>query len=350
MLSLRLASIGTALLLCGGCSLGKTADKMTLKMVAPAMMSSADLEMACATGEALAQPVGAVPGKHPPNKALVLTWMSAGMCGDLDAWNAELRRLRAVHAGQASLAADLLEVERRDRRLAAMRNYEAWKNLQAGFGAVEACPELDASRNEGLAMVLGLSTGLLAVLSDSASGGQAGVPTETVLAVERGSECLNAADWWGVPVALRAAVWATVPGQLPEGEDWQARLEEAAVAGEEVGVDLARALQIQVLATVGEDAALRAALSGWAASRGSRQLNGDYALLNEYAYRMIRHESDKIWMEATGQRTAAGTLGMFPEEPGVGEDLGGLLDGLFDEPAPEPGASSEDLDVQEGPE
>jgi hypothetical protein len=199
-------------------------------------------------------------------------------------------------------------------------------------------------------MVLGLSTGLLAVLSDASAGGQAGVPTETVLAVERGSSCLNAADWWGVPVALRAAVWATVPGQLPEGEDWKARLEEAAVAGEEVGVDLSRALQIQVLATVGENDALRTAITGWAEARGTRQLNGDYALLNEYAYRMIRHESDKIWMEASGQRTAAGTLGTFPEEPGVGEDLGGLLDGLLEEPAPESGAADDVLDVKEGPE
>jgi hypothetical protein len=274
--------------------------------------------------------------------------MSAGMCAEPRAWDAELAGAVASQEGRAASATDLFESERRHHASAAARYYLAWNHLEAAFGAVGTgeCPDLNTKDNEDLLYLLGLSTGLLALVHDSASGGVVDVPLDVPRFVDRGAECLDDDQWWGVPRALRAAVWATVPGAGPEGVDPLAVLAESATKGDAAGVRLARAFQTQTLAGIGDTDALKSAITAHAdAVHGDVRTHDPHGLLNTYATLLVRHESDRIWVAETGHRTPAGQLGLFPAPPmdpsesdGLDDLLDALIPGLGDEPEAAPAA------------
>ena len=144
-------------------------------------------------------------------------------------------------------------------------------------------------------------------------------------------------------MALQAAVWASVPGAAPEGTDPKAVLAASAAKGDAAQVRLARAFQVQTLATLGDTAGLRAAITAHAAAEAADRRDRDpRGLLNSYATLLIQHESDRLWMAEAGHRTPAGGLGTFPVDPAAALDLEGvddLLDALSpdlaDEPAPD---------------
>ncbi len=335
---LALASVA----LLGGCNLAKLADTSTVRQMAPGILAVPDVGLGCSTGRALAPVVGALPGsdKAPPHRALVLTEMSAAMCAEPMAWDAELRGAVAAREGRTASAQDMFEEERRHHAVAAKRYWRAWTHLGAAFGPTGegACPTLSDRDNEGLLYVLGLSSGLLALVHDGASGGQVGVPFDTPLFVARAAACLDDATWWGVPSALQATVWATVPGALPDGQDAFATLEAAAARGDAANVRLARAFQVQTLSTVGRTDALRAAISAHAAAlEADTRPEDPRGLLNDFATLLIRHESDRQWVAEVGHRTPAGQLGTFPVDPADVPTLEGvddLLDSLLpDAPA-----------------
>lgn len=327
-----------------GCNIAKMADKSTVRSMAPDILAVPDVGLGCATGAALAPVVGALPGadKSPPHRSLVLTEMSAAMCAEPRAWEAELRGAVAGQEGRAASAQDTFEAERRHHATAAHRYWRAWGHLDAAFGPLgqegAECPTLSDKDNEGLLFLLGLSSGLLALVHDGASGLQVGVPLDTPLAVSRAAACLDDDQWWGVPMALQATVWATVPGALPEGQDAVATLEASAAKGDAAGVRLARAFQVQTLSTIGEGDALQAAIAAHAAAEEADTRPDDpRGLLNAFATLLIQHESDRIWVSEVGHRTPAGKLGTFPVDPADVPELEGvddLLDSLLpDEPA-----------------
>jgi hypothetical protein len=286
---------------------------------------------------------------------MVLTLVSSGMCGDLRAWEAELARHQVpwVYSGEAIAVAaeDLAERERRTHATAARRYLAAWQALERAYGPVGQtrnngellCPELNPSEssNDGLTFGLGLSAGVLAVLHDRSSGGEANVPMDMPRKVERATQCLSDDKLWSMPSALQAAVWATVPGAAPEGKDAFAQLEAAASAGEATGLRLARAFQVQALSTAGREEELRTAIAAAAAAfaitSGPGAQDPSWALLDGYARRLILHESDKRWVAEKGHRTPAGAFGTFPtpssgSDPGEGLDWEKLLEGQGSEP------------------
>jgi hypothetical protein len=62
---------------------------------------------------------------------------------------------------------------------------------------------------------------------------------------------------------------------------------------------------------------------------------------------LIQHESDKIWMAASGHRTPLRALGTFPDDPSADEESDPALDGILESilgselmtaPAPQPTA------------
>jgi hypothetical protein len=326
-----------------GCNIARIVDKSTLTTMAPQIMANPDVGLSCALGATTAPMLGALgkEGKR-ADKALVLTYMSAAMCSEPLAWDAELRRLGAARRGAGDETADLLEVERRAHLEAASRYLAAWEHLETAFGPIgEGCPSLDNRKNEDLLFLLGLSTGLLALVHDQGSGGLVGVSLDIPRKVERAAACLDDATWWGVPGALQAAIWVTVPGALPAGKDAFGALSQAAATGDAAGVRLARAFQIQSLATVGDEAGLKAAVAEHAASQARPGSNPDFALLNAYAGQLVRHESDKLWLKAAGQRTPSAKYGTFPQAPanagadGLDDLLNQFLDAQNPAPAPE---------------
>lgn len=327
------------LILGSGCV--RLVDKSTATTVAPVVMASDDIGLGCASGEATAAILSSVgkPAKgKTPHQARVLTLLSAGMCTEPLAWDAELQRGVALRNGEGSRIPDLLEVERRHHAVAAMRYYAAWQELSAAWSPTpgEGCPKLNQKKNEELLYLLGLSSGVLAVLHDQAAGGEVGVPLDVPRAVSRAATCLDDDTWWGVPRALQAAVWATVPGATPEGEDPKAVLAESAAKGDAAKVRLSRAFQVQSLATLGELDDMKAAIADHAASL-AEPVDPRFALLDRYAHLLIRHESDKLWVAEAGHRTPGDQYGRFPAPPPDTSAGDALLDDLLGgdpEPAP----------------
>jgi len=250
----------------------------------------------------------------PPHKAALVTLLAAGMCAEADAWEADLLQLRAVRDGQSSDARDARIAKQRHHAVAAERFYAAYLQAEAHFGGLGGtCPELE--EGEEILYMLGLSAGMLALVHDRSAEGAAGVPMNIPLTVARAAECLDSDRWWGGPLALKASVWAMVPGASPEGMDPWTTLEAAAATGEAAGVRLARAFQVQILDATGHDDQLREAIAAHGESLATSEGDPEWELLDGYATRMILHISDTVWTAERGHRTPFGALGTFYEAP-----------------------------------
>jgi len=323
------------------CSPSKMIDKATLKTVLPGMMPAPDVAMVCQAGTALGPLAAALDPDNAPDRALVLTMMSAGMCADLAVWDAELERLRAPHEGRGAAAEDLLERESRMHAVAASRYYAAWQSLEAAFGPVgDGCPDLNSKRNEDTLYLLGLSSGVLAMIHDRAAMGVAGVPTDIPPRVARAAGCLDDETFWAVPSALEGALTASIPG--PNQAAGLEMLNAAADRGAATGVRLAQAFQAQTLSTLGMEDALRAAIEAHGASLSEVPADPQWRLLDAFASRLILHESDRIWMSEEGKRTPIGMVGTFP-----GTDAFDFGDDLLRDLLPAP--TEEDQPQEEQP-
>lgn len=306
------------LLLAWQASCVKPVDRLTIDRVFARAASQPDLERGCTVGLALGSPVEAVtPSGRPPIRARVVADAAAALCAEDEVREAQLAsaRLEANLQGiepvaQIALIRDSRIIAQRAHARAAARNLRAWDALQSAWGPVGAgeCPRIKPA--DEVAFLLGLNAGLNALLHDRATGGELDVPLDLLLQVARGSECLDDARWWHAPQAMRAAVWATVPGSAPEGVDPWALLEEAAEKGDARGIRLARALQAVIASNNGRPEIVAHAVRAFARARSEVPANPEYALFDDYAHILIRHESDLVWTRAVGHRTPE--LGTFP--------------------------------------
>lgn len=321
-----------------GCSIqamtGDTMSAFTVEQVVPQTMASDDVGMACAGGLGQAQLMEAF-GRvtDPEPRASIVTFSSAGMCAELEGWEAELRRLRALKEGRVAEAQDALSHEKLAHFDAAKRNLYAFQSLERAFGpAGEGCPELDPDSNDALFYLLGLSSGMLAIVHDRGAGGAANVPMSVPQAVLRATACLDPAQWWGMPTALRAAIWTSIPGVLPDGEDpWRA-MAQAADMADKAGVALPYALWIQTAAANGLTPQMCEAVTRYTASIAANPArNPSFRLLDAYAEKIIRHEVNKQWIQSVGYRAPAGPLACYQaartQDPDDAPDLD-LLDDL----------------------
>jgi hypothetical protein len=314
---------------------GKTMSAFTVEQVVPQTMASDDVSMACAGGLGQAQLMEAF-GRvtDPEPRASIVTFSSAGMCAELESWEAELRRLRALKEGRIAEAQDALSQEKLAHLEAAKRNRYAFQSLERAFGpAGEGCPKLDPDTYDALFYLLGLSSGMLAIVHDRGAGGAADVPMSVPQAVLRATECLDEQQWWGMPLALRAAIWTSIPGALPDGQDPWAAMARAADAADTARVGLAYALWIQTAASNGLTPQMCAAVDRYTASSAANpERNPNFRLLDAYAERIIRHEVNKQWIQSVGYRAPAGPLACYrtdqgPSDPDDAPDLD-LLDDL----------------------
>lgn len=332
----RIVSWPTLLLLMTGCQgfiYGQTGDTMsnyTVDHMVPHLMSDGDVNMACETGVSMGAfliSFGRV--TDAPDKAGLVTMMSGGMCAEGDAWEAELRGIRAMHAELAAEAQDARISEKRAHLSAARRFGASWDMSNNAFGELGGpCEALDLEEEDQLLYLMGLSGGLLAVVHDRPTGGLAGIGLDIPPAVGRAAKCLAPTAFGSAPKALEATIWVSVPGAAPDGVDPWAILEEAATEGQAQGLRLARAFQVQAAAASGRDDVLRAAIAAHAESLATTPSHPDYKLLDNYATLIIQHESDKIWTRDTGHRTPVGELGTFYEAEPESEVDDSLLEDL----------------------
>ena len=139
------------------------------------------------------------------------------------------------------------------------------------------CPSL-GNDTEEFEYMAGTLTSIQALLSDIQASSSVGVPQDVAARAGRATTCMDNEKWWGVPNALQAVVWLSVPGTMPEGKDPWAQLKEAADYGETKGMPMAAMLAKQ--------------MRGYLRSRTS---GGGLALLGPHQQRAINPRACRLF-------------------------------------------------------
>lgn len=331
----RLIITGALALSLGGCSLiykttGDVLQGYSASHTVPYLLETGDLEMACSMNEAtkpLLMSFRRVTSE--PHQLGVLMGLQTGGCLESEAREADLRGLAAFEAGNAEESQDAMIIQRRLYATVASRYHDGWKHHQAYYGDVAEgeCPSFDGEYDEFI-FIAGLVSGLQALNADIQSGGAAGVPKNLGSLVAESTRCVDNEKWWGVPMGLRATVWAMIPGSVPQGEDPFERLERAAELGEEARVRLTHVFQVIAAGNRNKEALVRDTIRRHVAEIEQHPSNEQWRLLDKLATHNIRAVSDRMWMKATGHRTPVGGLGSFwddQDSDAEAMDLEGIL-------------------------
>ncbi len=250
----------------------------------------------------------------PPDQLAILFYLMAGNCTEFKAQEEELRYLRAVYSKNATEAQDARIAQQRLLGLAAKRQYKGYQYLLKAFiEPSEVCPDL-SSKNTELYWMLGLVNGLQSILNDVASGGSADVPMDIAVKVGRGSVCLDNEKWWGMPEAIQAAIWMTVPGKVPDNINPEQMLEQAMQTGLEQGIRIPQLLAAQVYLGQGNIEQVKNVIREYAKLKQTTTAE-TYKSLNQVSNIQIQAISDRLWTEATGKRTPFGRIGTFWDDP-----------------------------------
>jgi len=282
----------------------------------PFLMESDDLAMGCAMSEATApllMSFGRVTDE--PDQLAVMLYLSSGGCAEEQAREHELDALAALNGMEAEEAEDAMIRQKRAYALASRRYFRAWQHHNAYYGEVGTgeCPEFDDDMDEFIYLA-GLFSGLQALNAQIQSTSSIGVPANIGSVVARGTGCLANDKWWGAPMALRATVWAMIPGAQPEGEDAFERLQIADDQGEAAGVRLPHVFHAIAALNKGDEPLLREVIREHAESLEQDPANEDWRFVDAMATNMIVAISDRMWVENTGHRTPLGQLGTFWDE------------------------------------
>ena len=296
----------------------------------PYLMQRDDLAMSCAMSEAtspLLMSFGRVTNE--PDQLAVMLYLAAGGCAEERAREAGLDGLAAMRSLRAEEAQDAGIRQKRHFALAARRYHEAWKHHNAYYGAPDKndCPSFDEDI-DGFIYMAGLLSGLQALNAEIQSTSSIGVPKNIGSVVARATSCLDNETWWGAPMALRATVWAMIPGAQPDGEDAFERLETADRQGEEAGVRLSHVFHAIAAQNKGDQERLRDIIRRHAEAIETTPPAPDWVMVDAIATQLIVAMSDRLWVENVGYRTPMGQLGTFwDDQPEATEtmDLDDLL-------------------------
>jgi uncharacterized protein YceK len=333
--SIRALLVAAILITMTGCSsiyrtTGWFAYDYSESYAMPYVMKTDDTDMGCAMSEAMTPMLLSFSElTWSPDRLATTMYMQAGACAEAKANEEGLTYLRAYKAQNIAEAKDARIRQKRLFALAANRQYKGYKHLVSEFGEPgETCPDMD--EDEEFFWMLGLVSGLQAVMSDVRGQGEVGVPKDIAMKSVRGSQCLDAKRWWGVPKAMQAAVWTMMPENAPEGVDpWQ-ELVVASEMGGEAGVRLAQAMEVVVADGSGNQERLRDAIRRHAQSIKTTSPSKDYQMLDTVATQQILAVSDRLWTEATGSRTPIGGLGTFWDDKSPAEEALDIDDLLED--------------------
>ena len=314
-----------------GCSIhaitGDTLGEYAVEHMGPFVMGTEDLKMACEDGQSTGNLIMSYERvTDPPNKAGLFAMIGSGMCSEMIARDAELDYTRHMFAKRPIDAQDSRIKEKRARQRTSHRFHRAYQRLVAAYGEPgDGCPEIP--ENEEMLYLLGLAVGVQALIHDRASGGVIDVDMGIPMKVARATECLDNEKLWGIPNAVRAGVYASLPGTAPKDVDPWALLEESAKIGDKGGVRMARSILIQANTFGGRAEPAKAGITAHAESREATPAPKKARLLDTYAHEIVRHFSDLLWLENKGHRTPVGQLGTFWEEEEE-EDDSDFLDDL----------------------
>jgi len=312
-----------------------TGDAITLlgeAHIVPQLLTSDDLDAGCTGAEALGGMIDAI-GRitEEPTELKVLLGLGSGGCEETRAFESELAYLRYIRAQQPDMAQDALISQKLHHVKAAKRYYKGWLSLIDFNGGKEIggeCPDLEQEFHQ-LVWMAGIINGLQSLNHDILSSIGTGVPKNIAAQAERGVGCLDNKKWFGVPLALKAAVWALLPGALPEGENAWERLEEADLIGEAAHIRLTHVFHIISAYSKGDMERVRTVIKRHAEQIEKHKPNAQYKLLDAAATEAITRVSDRMWTEAVGYRTPLGQLGSFWDENAADDIETVDLDDLF---------------------
>ncbi|MDS1310876.1 MULTISPECIES: hypothetical protein [Marinobacter] len=296
----------------------------------PYLMESGDLAMGCAMSEATApllMSFGRVTDE--PDQLAVMLYLSAGGCAEDQGREHELAALAAMYERKGNAAEDAMIRQKRAYALASKRYLKSWQhhNTYYGESGTGECPDFDDDLDEFIYLA-GLLSGLQALNAEIQSTSSIGVPKNVGSIVARASSCLENDKWWGAPMALKATVWAMIPGAQPEGEDAFDRLAMTDRLGEEAGVRLSHVFHAIAATNKGDEAMVKSVVRRHAESLKEQPANAEWAFVDAMATNIIVSISDRLWVENTGHRTPLGQLGSFwddQQKEVETMDLDGLL-------------------------
>jgi len=295
---------------------GDVMNNMGKDVMLPYLLSTDDAHIACTSGEALTPLLLSFSTvTTPPDQLHVLMSMVGGTCAANRAFQHELEFIRYSREKNITAAEDERIQAKRWYAIAARRMYSGYQALVRALGDPGGeCPQFN-SKFEQLVWLLGAGTGLQAALYDVQSGSQVGVPFSVAPKAERAAACLDTPEgnkqWWGLPKAIRAALWTIVPGITPKGKDPWKELDIAKKMGEDSGVRYATALDALVANNNNNMARVRADIREHAKSIKTIAANKDYRMVDVLAADQLMQISDRMWMQATGTRTPIGAYGTF---------------------------------------
>ena len=324
-----------------GCSVhqitGDTMTGYTRQHLIPYLMEHGSLDSACGLGLSMGGFLNSFERvTTSPHHAAIPTLISASSCFEEEAWQAELRYLRAIGKAQVSEATDARIAEQIAHRKAAESLYTAYQRTHALFPTEGgACPVLETDE-EQILWLLGNIGGVQAVQHDGAAGRLVEVPLDVPVKAMRAMSCLDNQKWWGMPQATQAAVWIIVPGSSEGFEDSTGKpvepfsvLEASLKIAQASEIRSAFAIAAMVFENVGKTKELKATISRYAqitagAKKHTKQL------LELVARRQLYAASDRIWTNQSGHRTPLKQFGQFPSAPGneTAPDNDDLLDDL----------------------
>lgn len=286
----------------------------------PYVLQMSDTEMACSLGEGLDPLLYSFSRvTAPPDIPGSLIMLLAANCSEKRAWEAELEYLREDYAGNVPAAKDARERAKRLNAETAQRRYMAFQRAIAAYdfdpGAETLeCPFLFSDQDE-LTFLVGVLTGMQAIVNDANSGAMAGVPRNIAPQAERAATCIDNEKWGGLPNAVRSLVWLLLPDTRPAlSPDPWAVLENSSELAVAKGFRVAMALEAVAAETFGRPDVLEDVIARFAEAENTIVVNDDYRLIDEIARDIIQFSSDKHWTANYGYRTPQSFFGkMSPE-------------------------------------
>lgn len=323
------AALCLALLFSAGCAVnpiysttGKVMTGYAENYNTPYVLSLADPDMSCSMGTALDPLVYSFKTvTDTPYKTGSLLMLLSANCAEEQAWNANLRSLRAERAGNVSEAEDARTESKRWQAITARRRLESFHEAMKAYDYdytnpnVE-CPDLDTDQDE-LTFMLGLLTGLQSIMNDSASGVMVNVPRDIAPEAERAARCLSNKKWAGLPDSIRAAVWLLIPATKPsDSPDPWVVLKNDSALGAQKGMRAAGALEVVMAENLGKDKILADAIHRFAAAGKTMKVWKEYQLIDHVARNTVMAVSDRYWTQHYGQRTPALRFGELKKDSG----------------------------------
>ena len=319
--SKRLVFLIVVYLSLSGCAVvykttGRVLLDYTYDEAVPYVLSMEDTQMVCAVAESFAPFFFSFANvTSPPDQIAILFYMASATCSESQAWEHELRYLRAVKEKNVSEAQDARIAQKRALKQAATRQVKGYYRLVTDFGEPgNECPKFRSS-DEELYYLIGLLNGVQALFNDIAAEGSADVPLSIGMKVGRATNCLDSEQWWGLPGALRAAIWSALPNSKPDQNiDPYELLNESIELGLKQGVRIVQVLEAQLLLGQGETGRVKEVIRQHVEVTSRVPSNPSVALLDAIATVQLQAISDRLWTEATGTRTPIGGLGTFPDD------------------------------------